>query len=135
MGWILWDSNPGRSKRFFSKTPASYSVDTGVFSPKDKVAGSWSWPLTSICLHGVDRATSAFIKNVVIVSCNQHILKTGVTTTLTIYNETVTKVTLLCTNHLYAQYIQIIFKGPIKLPFEWVMWAPSLRSKVSRLWS
>jgi len=65
------------------------------------------------------------LRNVVIVSCNQHILKTGVTTTLTKYNETVTKVTLLCTNPLYAQHIQIIFNGPIRPPFEWIVWAPS----------
>jgi len=77
----------------------------------------------------VDRATLAFIKNVVPVSCNQYIVKTGVTTTLTKYNETVTEVTLLCTNHLHAQYIQIIFKGPIKSPFKWVVWAPFLGVK------
>jgi len=42
MGWIFWDSNPVRGKRFFSsaKHPAPYSVDTGGSSPKDKVAGS-----------------------------------------------------------------------------------------------
>jgi hypothetical protein len=36
MGWILWDSNPGRGKRFFSspKHPTSYSVDTGGLFPK-----------------------------------------------------------------------------------------------------